>query len=353
MNQYTVTKIYTSDSKGMQNVKNLLAIEDLQLDKNIDYTAGIYDGDRLIATGSLYCNSLRCFAIDKNYQGEALLNTLLTHLINIQYERGNYHLFIYTKPKSSKYFKQLGFYEIATIPNMVTFLENKPNAFNTYINKLKKETEIHDSVSNNSIQGAIVMNANPFTLGHQYLVETAASQCDILHLFIVSEDSSIIPYTIRKQLIEARTKHIKNLILHDCDSYMISNSTFPAYFQKDDVTVIKSQADLDIAIFNKIASALHITKRFVGEEPFSSVTRIYNDIMIERLQNNKIDVIVVKRKEHNNIPISASAVRQLIKEGNIDDIHKLVSLSTYEFFTSKSAANIIKRIQQTDDVIHY
>jgi hypothetical protein len=353
MNQYNVTRIYPSNRGAICAVKELLATEDLQLDKNIDYIAGIYDDNRLIATGSLYCNSLRCFAIDKNYQGEALLNTLLTHLVNVQYERGHYHLFIYTKTCSAKYFKQLGFYEIATIPGMLTFLENKPNAFKTYINKLKKETESQNSISKANIQGAIVMNANPFTLGHQYLIETAASQCDLLHLFIVSEDSSIVPYEVRKQLIQAGTNHIHNLVLHDSDSYMISNSTFPAYFQKDEQTVIQSQAELDIAIFSKIADALHITKRFVGEEPFSSVTKIYNDIMIKTLQDNNIDVIVVKRKECNTVPISASAVRQLIKEKNIEGIRELVPQTTYNFFKSEAAHSVIKRIQETDNVIHY
>ncbi|EFA28598.1 ABC transporter, ATP-binding protein, partial [Haemophilus influenzae HK1212] len=38
--------------------------------------------------------------------------------------------------------------------------------------------------------GSIVMNANPFTLGHRYLIEQALQQCDHLHLFIVGEDAS-------------------------------------------------------------------------------------------------------------------------------------------------------------------
>ena len=40
---------------------------------------------------------------------------------------------------------------------------------------------------------AIVMNANPFTLGHQYLVEKAAAENDLVHLFMVSEDASLFP----------------------------------------------------------------------------------------------------------------------------------------------------------------
>ena len=61
---------------------------------------------------------------------------------------------------------------------------------------------------------AIVMNANPFTLGHLHLVEKASKENDILHLFIVSEDKSIIPFNERKQLIMEGTSHLKNIIYY-------------------------------------------------------------------------------------------------------------------------------------------
>ncbi len=66
---------------------------------------------------------------------------------------------------------------------------------------------------------------------------------------------------------------------------MISQATFLAYFQKEDNNVIKkNQALLDTAIFLKIAQTLHIHKRYVGEEPTSRVTTIYNEIMAQQLQ---------------------------------------------------------------------
>lgn len=96
---------------------------------------------------------------------------------------------------------------------------------------------------------ALVMNANPFTLGHQYLVEKAASENDILHLFIVSEDQSLVPFSVRKKLVLEGTAHLKNIIYHESGPYIISNATFPSYFQKDADAVMESHANLDLTIF--------------------------------------------------------------------------------------------------------
>ena len=124
-------------------------------------------------------------------------------------------------------------------------MENKKTGFSDYLNELKK-TKKGDE--NNKI-AAIVMNANPFTLGHQYLIEKASKE--------------------------------NNIIYHDSGPYIISSSTFPSYFQKDEKDVIESHANLDIEIFVKIAKVLNINVRYVGEEPISLVTGIYNQLMIK------------------------------------------------------------------------
>ena len=127
------------------------------------------------------------------------------------------------------------------------------------------------------------MNANPFSLGHLYLVEKAARENDILHLFIVSEDASLVPFSVRKRLVMEGTSHIKNICYHDSGPYIISNSTFPSYFQKDHDSVIQGHALLDLTISKEIASTLGINYRHVGEEPNSQVTNMYNQIMKEKL----------------------------------------------------------------------
>ena len=232
-------------------------------------------------------------------------------------------------------------------------MENKKTGFSDYLNELKK-TKKGDE--NNKI-AAIVMNANPFTLGHQYLIEKASNENDILHLFIVSEDKSIVPFNIRKKLIMEGTKHLNNIIYHDSGPYIISSSTFPSYFQKDEKDVIESHATLDIEIFVKIAKVLNINVRYVGEEPTSLVTGIYNQLMIKKLPENGIKCIVVPRKmniDGNNI-ISASGVREAIKKDKMDEIKNMVPECTYKFFSSEEGKNIVKKIQKMDmdSIKHY
>ncbi len=311
MSDYTITQINPSDKYGNRLVNELLTAEGIRRDANLDYTCGMYDDEmNLIATGSCFGNTLRCMAVSHTHQGEGLMNSIVSHLIEVQFSRGNTHLFLYTKCDSARFFGDLGFYEIARINGQIVFMENKRTGFSGYLNSLEKQKESAPRVA------ALVMNANPFTLGHQYLVEKAASENDILHLFIVSEDASLVPFSVRKKLVMEGTAHLKNIRYHDSGPYIISNATFPSYFQKDEQAVIKSHAMLDLTVFTKIASALGINRRYVGEEPTSLVTGIYNQIMSEKLPENGIECVIVPRKENKGAVISASTVRQALKEEN-------------------------------------
>ncbi len=349
MSNYNISKIYAGDSFANKQINTLLAEEGIRRDTHLDYTCGMYDDDmNIIATGSLFGNTLRCMAVSHMHQGEGLMNEIVSHLIETQFIRGNTHLFLYTKCSTAKFFHDLGFYEIAKIKDQLVFMENNKNGFSDYLRLLCSSSK---TTSKNI--AALVMNANPFTNGHLYLVEKAASENDVLHLFIVSEDASLIPYSIRKQLITEATSHIPNICYHDSGPYIISNATFPSYFQKDEASVIVGHALLDLTVFKSIAQILNINRRYVGEEPTSQVTGIYNTIMSEELPKSAIECIIVPRKEFDNKPISASTVRQAIHDGNIDAIKPLVPNSTYQFFTSETGSGIIKKIQMENDVIHY
>lgn len=384
MSDYFISEVSTLDSDTNEQIVTLLEAEGIHKDKNLDYTCAMFDEDmQVIATGSCFSNTLRCLAVSSVHQGEGLMNQILTHLISVQFSRGNTHLFLYTKCNSAPFFADLGFYEIAAIKNQIVFMENKRNGFSSYLEKLEQssamqittleETKILTESNATNLQktlgsvkiAALVINANPFTLGHQYLVEKAARGNDILHLFIVEEDVSLIPFSIRKKLVLGGTSHLPNIIYHDSGPYIISNATFPGYFQKDDRAVMESHAKLDLAVFIKIAEALHITKRYIGEEPFSETTGIYNKVMAEKLPENGIDCIIVPRKQYidtenetqnsqsHSLPISASTVRQAIKERNFTLLKQLVPETTLWYFESEEAIPVIKKIQETKDVIHH
>ena len=170
---------------------------------------------------------------------------------------------------------------------------------------------------------------------------------------MVSEDASLIPYSVREKLIREGSAHLKNLIYHASGSYIISNATFPSYFLKDEDIVIESHARLDIRVFTHIAKALGITRRYVGDEPTSRVTSIYNRVMAEELAEEGVECIIVPRKELDGVPISASNVRKAIKEDRLSDIRELVPQSTYDYFASDEAAEVVNRIRKAEEVVHY
>ena len=347
MSEYALTQVSLSDKRMLGQVDVLLVENGITRDANLDYICAMMDEEnRVIATGSCFGATLRCFAVSQQHQGEGLLNEVVSHLMEYQMARGYTHLFLYTKIKSAKFFQSLGFYEIARVDGTLVFMENRRNGFPSYLSRLEK-------TARPGVSGAIVMNANPFTLGHQYLVETAAGRCDTLHLFLLSEDASLVPFGVRKQLVQAGTAHLKNVVLHDSGPYIISNATFPSYFLKDDAAVIQGHAKLDLAIFVRIARALGVTVRFVGEEPTSQVTGLYNEIMAAQLPENGIDCVILPRKQALGKAISASTVRAALQAGDWQTLSQLVPQTTLDYFKSSEAEPVLKRIRSAANVIHY
>ena len=347
MSEYTISKIYPSDKRSLNQIRALLEQEGITLDANLDYTCGMYDEDyNIIATGSCFGPTLRCFAVSKQHQGEGLLNQIITHLMDVQFQRGNMHLFLYTKVDSAKFFGDLGFYEIARVDGTLVFMENRRDGFANYLKGLEK-TRTEGTCA------ALVMNANPFTLGHQYLAETASAACDTLHIFVLSEDASLVPFAVRKRLVKAGVAHLPNVVLHDSGPYIISNATFPSYFLKNEDAVIHGHARLDLAVFTRIAKALNVTVRYVGEEPTSLVTGIYNGIMASSLPEAGIACRILPRKDAGGKTISASTVRRAIQQEDWETMKILVPQTTLDYFLSPASEPVRRAIAQAGNVIHY
>jgi [citrate (pro-3S)-lyase] ligase len=177
--------------------------------------------------------------------------------------------------------------------------------------------------------GAIVMNANPFTLGHRHLVEQAAQQCDALHLFVVREDASFFPFSARLEMVRAGVAHLANVTVHEGSQYIISRATFPAYFLKESGKVQQAWSEIDVLIFRDyIAPALGITHRFIGSEPFCDITRQYNQTL-HALLTSHIEVVEMPRIKATGNAISASEVRRLLKTQQFSRIREIVPDSTF------------------------
>lgn len=342
MPEPVVSTIYRSDRRGLRQVENLLRAEGIRRDRNLDYTCAVYDAaGAMIATGSCYANTLRCLAVAGEHRGEALLNTVVTHLMQVQFARGNTRVFVYTKTDAAPLIGSLGFYEIARVPERVVFLENRRDGFSGFLARLATTARPGRVIS------GIVMNANPFSRGHLFLAEKAARESDVVHLFVVSEDASAFPAAVRKRLVIEGTRHLANVVVHDTDSYMVSNATFPSYFSADEDAATRAQAELDLAVFGKIAQAVGINRRYVGSEPTSHVTNLYNQTMHACLPPLGIECVEVPRVEVGGRPVSASTIRQALHDGDRDLVQQLVPPTTWDFLTSPAAEPILRHLSTT------
>lgn len=298
----------------------------LEADSGVEKIALVWDDEVLIATGSREGNILKCIAVDEARRGEDLTATVLSELQKDAFSEGHSHLFLYTKPENCAMFTSLFFYEV-TRTDKVLLMENRKDGVKDFVAGLAKS-------DTDATVGSIVMNANPFTLGHRYLVERASAECDRVYVFVLSEDKSEFSFEDRFAMVKAGTQDIENVTVLPTGPYLISSATFPTYFLKERDKASEVQCLLDIEVFSKYyAPHFNITKRFVGTEPISPMTNMYNKALFENLPKKGIEVIEIPRAEKESDVISASRVRSLMKEGRMEEVKKLVPETTFSHLT--------------------
>lgn len=316
--------------KKKEKLSSFLTEYDLHYDEQIEATVNLMDLDgNIAATGSLHDNVLKCIAVSKNYQGYGLSTRIVTQVCNLAVERGKTHLFLFTKPENKRMFLDMGFYPILETRD-VLLTENRRNGIKKYVAQLEQRE--------GGTIGAAVINCNPFTNGHRYLIETASKQCDVLHLFVLSEDKSEFSADVRYELVKQGVADMPHVLLHQTSDYLISSAVFPTYFIKEKSKADDANCELDIRIFCEyFAKGLGITKRFVGTEPNCGVTGAYNTKMKELLPQYGVELIEIERKQLDGMPISASTVRLLLHEGNMAAVKKLVPVTTFAYLQQHQA----------------
>ena len=194
------------------------------------------------------------------------------------------------------------------------------------------ETYRLEGITEDNRIGSIVMNCNPFTKGHLYLIEYAAKQVDNLYIFVVQEDKSIFKFDERLALVKDGTAHISNVKVIPSGKFIISSTTFDDYFQKDSNQDVVIDATQDLSLFGQeIAPVLGINIRFAGTEPTCKVTSQYNREMKRVLPKYGVAFIEIERVEQDEKPISASLVRAYLKEDSMEEIKKIVPETTYQY----------------------
>lgn len=324
--------MYTESSAALTGQKRaaweqFLRSAALKPDTEMDQTVTVWDDGQIIACGSRKGNLLKCIAVDPARQGEGLTAAVLTPLRQEAFSQGISHLFLYTKPRNRMLFTPLFFYGVAQTRN-VLLMESARNGISLFLEGLeakKREGKI----------GCIVMNADPFTLGHQYLAEEAAKRCDWLYIFVLSEDRSTFSAGDRMEMVKRGVAHLENVTVHPTGDYLISSATFPSYFLKDRQAADEEHYLLDLAVFTQwFVPRFGITHRFAGTEPNCAVTAGYNRAMAEILPGTGVEFVQIPRRETGGTAISASDVRKLVREGG--SIRDRVPETTYQYLQERN-----------------
>jgi [citrate (pro-3S)-lyase] ligase len=311
---------------GPEEAESLIKQCGLTVNKDVDYTMGLFDDGLLVATGSIKGDMLQMMAISPNYQGYDLTSIVVLHLMKYANNHDITTLHLFTKPKNIQIFIPLGFKPVAVVRPYTALMEWGKPGIEEFCSNLK-ERAFPDAA-------ALVMNCNPFTLGHRWIIERAASENAHVFVLVVQEDVSMFPFVNRIKLVREGTADLSNVTVIPGGRYVVSSLTFPSYFTAEE-DLAAAQSSIDAEIFVKhIAPALGVKKRYVGSEPFSAVTNIYNNVLIGRLSQGGIQVIKLDRFEVEGIPVSASRVRRLLSQGNMSEIKKLVPPTTWDYLNS-------------------
>lgn len=353
-----------------QRIEAFLKRNGLRFDDMHYYAAVTDDDGEMIAGGGLKGNVIKCVAVDDAHKGEAIANTLISHLIAHANEEGHSNVKLFTKPKNRQLFESLSFRLLAEAPEAV-LMETGIGGINNMVEQLKKIKEEGEVCKENNQEckkeektnlnittpqhlnpstpqplttttpqrGVVVMNCNPFTLGHRYLIEQAAKQVERLFVMVVREDCSLFAYAERKAMVEQGVAHLENVTVIDGSEYAISQATFPTYFLKRLDDAADTQMLLDLDLFRRhIAPALGATVRFVGTEPTDRLTRRYNQLMHEVLA----DVRETARLEKEGNAVSASRVRKAMEQGDMSTIRQLVPPTTLPYIIAHLATQALQ-----------
>ena len=338
----TEREIKRDDILEFGNMKELLASVDLGIPDGIEYTLGLYDDDCLVGAGSLVGNIIQGVAVLPSRRGEGLSSKIVTALIKKFLSLGGDKLFVFTKTSEAKRFEALGFRVVASVKGYASLLEWGYHGIDGF------KAGLADLASGNP-DGAssVVVNCNPFTKGHRYLIERAAEASSWLYVIVVREDRSLFPFGVRMDLVEKGVEDLHNVSVLSGGDYVISSLTFPSYFTRND-NLTPFHATLDLTIFGKhVAPSLGVAKRFVGEEPYCPVTSTYNTYMKKILPEFGITVDEIPRLEADGTAVSASAVRQCIRDGRMDELVRLVPRTTLDFLLSPDNSDLIERIRRS------
>jgi [citrate (pro-3S)-lyase] ligase len=323
-------------SDDVAQARAFIEAQGLAFEPAFDDLVGVFEDGALVAAGARARDILKMIAVAPSLQGGPLLGEVVTALVQRALAAGLEDLFLFTRPASAGSFEALNFALLAS-HGRAALLE--------YGNGLARWLERHRALVSSGANGAVVVNANPFTRGHRHLIEQAARRVATLYVFVVSEDRSAFPVDVRLRLVREGTADLANVRVLETSRYAVSAVTFPSYFldAREDVAAV--HADLDVLLFGqRIAPYFGIRQRFFGTEPFCPTTRAYNAAMQRILPALGIAPVEVPRLQDASGVISASSVRAAMRRDDRAALASLVPGTTLAFRLSDGARAVRDRL---------
>ena len=345
--------------RDMEEREALLRSRDLAVPGGEDLILGFFLDGRLVATGALVGNILQGIAVAREIEGEGAAAAVTSALLKKAVERGMRKVFLYSKPQEARIFRELGFSLLAEAAVErsglgAALLEWGAEGIDVWKKRNSKRAE-----GNPSRAGAVVVNCNPFTLGHRKLLEHAAGESRWLYVLVVEENRSLFPFDVRLRLVREGSADLPNVTVMAGGPYVISSATFPSYFTRvrageDSRKITELYAALDLEMFRRhVAPTLGVSVRYVGTEPYCPVTSVYNDMMKRILPAGggdcpPVEVREMPRFERDGSAVSASRVRDLIREGRLGEATALVPKTPAQWLESEAAGPDLERIRTSD-----
>lgn len=309
----------------------LMAGEGLAAISGAECALGAFESGALIGCCHLKHGLLQGLIIDQAHQGQGLMAELVSEALKRASELGLRTVGVITKPDAAEKFRQLGFRPVASAAPHAAYLEFGRGGVDEY-----RRTLSAAAYGKPEPRAAIIMNANPFSLGHRHLIERAATESAWVFVLVVEEDVSEFAYVDRLRLVIEGTADLPNVTVMGGGRYAVSSLTFPNYFTPPG-KLAHAEGSLDAAIFaSVIAPALGVTRRYVGTEPFSPVTNSYNNALRLMLPPSGIELTEVERLETGGTAISASEVRRRLHAGDIESLRALVPESTFRYIKERA-----------------
>lgn len=325
LNEYAAEKGFIVENYGMF-LDGLNAEEEMI---NLFNTFPLKSGDIVIGLGSKHHSKNEEFITNPYKYGELFFD--VTHYTEAAHKMVAEGLF--KTLQENNFFEEYLDIPQPTKQNISSLIQLSPELIQKLNDYKKKIANIYKEKMHSSENvGSIVMNANPFTLGHRYLIEEAAKQCEYLLVFVVQEDKSFFPFKDRFELVCQGTKDLENVIVVESGEFIISSLTFEGYFNKSQLQDRVIDTSNDVTMFaTEIAPSANIKVRFAGSEPIDKVTAQYNRKMETILPLYNIGFKEIDRKTNGSSVISASEVRRLLKDKQWDKLRKFVPETTFEY----------------------